>query len=73
MRLSTADAGPVGIETGTRVTVSSSHGSVSLPAVVDAGVPKGTAVLRHDLAGADAGLLIDAGDVVCDIQVEASS
>ncbi len=73
VRLSTADAGPVGIETGTRVTVSSSHGSVTLPAVVDAGVPKGTAVLRHDLPGADAGLLIDAGDAVCDVQVEASS
>jgi NADH-quinone oxidoreductase subunit G len=73
VRLSPADAGPVGIETGTRVTVSSSHGSLSLPAVVDAGVPKGTAVLRHNLPGADAGLLIDAGDAVCDIQVEASS
>ena len=73
VRLSTADAAPVGITTGTRVTVSSSHGSLSVPAVVDAGVPKGTAVLRHDLAGADAGLLIDANDAVCDIQVEASS
>lgn len=72
VRLSTADATPVGITTGTRVTVSSSHGSVSLPAVVDAGVPKGSAVLRHNLAGADAGLLIDADDVVCDIRVEAS-
>jgi hypothetical protein len=36
-------------------------------------VPKGTAVLRHDLPGADAGLLIDADDAVCDVQVEASS
>ena len=56
-----------------RVTVSSAHGSLSAPAVVDAGVPKGSVVLRHALDGADAGLLIDADDVVCVVQVEASS
>ena len=72
MRISPADAAPVGIENGTRVTVASSHGSVSVPAVVDAGVPRGTAVLRHDLAGADAGLLVDAGEPVCDVRVELS-
>lgn len=72
VRLSPADAAPVGIESGTRVTVSSSHGSVSVPAVVDAGVPKGAAVLRHDLPGADAGLLVDVDEPVCDVRVELS-
>ena len=73
MQLSAADASPVGIASGDRVTISSAHGSVSLPAVLDDSLPKGTAVLRHNLAGADAGLLIDADDIVCDIRVEASS
>jgi NADH-quinone oxidoreductase subunit G len=72
VRLSPADASPVGIESGTRVTVSSAHGSVTLPAVLDDGVPKGSAVVLHNLSGADAGLLVDAGDVVVDIRVEAS-
>ncbi len=73
VQLSAADASPVGIASGDRVTISSAHGSVSLPAVLDDSLPKGTAVLRHNLAGADAGLLIDADDIVCDIRVEASS
>ncbi|MFN7151907.1 MAG: molybdopterin dinucleotide binding domain-containing protein, partial [Microthrixaceae bacterium] len=72
VRLSPADAAPSGIENGTRVTVSSSHGSVGVPAVVDAGVPRGAAVLHHNLAGADPGLLVDADDVVCDVRVEVS-
>ena len=70
LHLSTVDASPLGVETGTRVTVSSSNGSLSIPAVVDGGVPKGSAVLHHNLAGADAGVLISADDVVCDIRVE---
>ena len=70
LHLGTADAAPLGIETGTRVTVSSSNGSLSVPAVVDGGVPKGSAVLHHNLVGADAGVLVSADDVVCDIRVE---
>jgi anaerobic selenocysteine-containing dehydrogenase len=73
VRLSPADASPVGITTGSRVVLSSPHGSLSLDAVVDAAVPKGSAALRHNLVGADAGQLIDAGDVVCDVRVEATS
>jgi NADH-quinone oxidoreductase subunit G len=72
VRLSPADAAPSGIENGTHVTVSSSHGSVGVPAVVDAGVPRGAAVLHHNLVGADPGLLVDADDVVCDVRVEVS-
>jgi NADH-quinone oxidoreductase subunit G len=73
VRLSVGDAAPVGIESGAQVVVSSPHGSLTLTAVVDAGVPKGSAVVRHNLPGADAGLLIEHGDAVCDIRVEASS
>jgi NADH-quinone oxidoreductase subunit G len=70
IRLSPSDAAPLGVETGTRVTLSSSHGTISAPAVVDAGVPRGVAVVRHGLDGADAGVLIDAADAVCDVRVE---
>ena len=70
LHLGTADAAPLGIETGTQVTVSSSNGTLSVAAVVDGGVPKGSALLRHNLAGADAGVLVSAADVVCDIRVE---
>jgi len=70
LRVAPLDAAPLGVETGTRVTVISPNGSVSVPATVDPAVPKGTAVLRHNLEGADAGLLVASGDVVCDIRVE---
>jgi anaerobic selenocysteine-containing dehydrogenase len=70
LRVAPLDAAPLGIETGTRVTVISPNGSLSVAATVDPAVPKGTAVLRHNLDGADAGLLIATGDVVCDIRVE---
>ena len=72
VRVAPGDAAPIGLESGTHVTVSSAHGSLSVPAVVDAGVPKGTAVLRHSLEGGDPGVLIDVADVVCDVRVELS-
>ncbi len=70
VRLSPADAAAMGLETGTFVTVASSHGSVSVPAVVDPGVPGGAAVVRHNLESVDAGVLVDAADPVCDVRVE---
>ncbi len=70
LHLGTADAKQLGIETGARVTVSSSSGSLSAPAVVDAGVPRGTALLRHNLPGVDAGVLVGADQAVCDVRVE---
>lgn len=72
LRMSPADAAPLGVETGTKVTVTSPNGSLSAPVTVDPGVPKGSAVLRHNLSGADPGVLVAAGDVVCDIRVEVS-
>lgn len=70
VRLSPGDAAPMGVENGTVVTVSSSHGSVSVPVTIDAGVPRGVAVMRHNLAAVDSGVLIDATEPVCDIRVE---
>jgi NADH-quinone oxidoreductase subunit G len=72
VRLSPSDAAPLGVENGTKVTVSSPHGSITAAAIVDSGVPKGSAVVRHNLEGADPGVLVDAGDVVCEIRVEVS-
>ena len=72
VRLSPADATPLGAEDGTQVTVSSPQGSITAALVIDSGVPKGSAVLRHNLEGADPGLLIDSADVVCEIRVEVS-
>ena len=70
LHLGPTDAGQLGIVDGTRVTVTSGSGSLSASAVVDAGVPRGTALLRHNLRGTDPGTLISAGDVACDIRVE---
>ena len=70
LRIGTADAAPLGVQTGTKVTVTSPNGSLSVAATVDNSVPRGSAVLRHNLTGADAGVLIATGDVVCDIRVE---
>ena len=70
VRLSPADAGPLGVQRGSVVTLSSPHGSLSVAAEVDPGVPKGVAVVAHDLEGADPGTLISWADAVCDVRVE---
>jgi len=72
VRLSPADASPLGVDNGTKVTISSPHGSITAKAIVDSSVPKGSAVVRHNLEGADPGLLVDVADVVCEIRVEVS-
>ncbi len=69
LRLSPADAAPLGVSDGDRVTVTSQHGSVTAPVTVDAGVPKGTVVARHAL-DPDVSSLLAAGEVVCDVRVE---
>lgn len=70
LRLSPADASPLAIVDGTRVTVTSPNGSLSVQALVDQAVPRGTAHLTHNLAGGDPSALISASDAVCDIRVE---
>jgi NADH-quinone oxidoreductase subunit G len=69
LRLSPADAAPLGVADGDRVTVTSQHGSVTAPVTVDVGVPKGTVVAHHAL-DPDVSPLLGAGDVVCDVRVE---
>jgi predicted molibdopterin-dependent oxidoreductase YjgC len=70
LHLGTSDSSQLGISTGTQVTVTSSNGSLTTSAVVDPTVPRGSALLRHNVRGADAGVLVSAGDVVCDVRVE---
>jgi anaerobic selenocysteine-containing dehydrogenase len=68
--VSPADAATLGIDDGTRLTVTSEHGSLSAPAAVDASVPRGSVGMHHAVAGLDAGTLVAAGDIVCDVRVE---
>ncbi len=67
--LGTADAAVLDVESGTRLTVSSQHGSVSGPLVISDRVPKG-AVLVHHALSLDASSLVSAADSVCDVRVE---
>ncbi len=70
LRISPADAAPLGIEDATRVTVTSPNGSLSVQALVDQSIPRGTAHLTHNLAGGDPSALVSASDAVCEIRVE---
>ena len=67
--LGTADAAALDVDAGTRLTVSSQHGSVTAPLVISDRVPKGTVVLHHALS-VDPSPLVSATDVVCDVRVE---
>jgi len=70
VRLSPADAAPLGVEGGTRVKLTSQHGTLTLPATVDPAVAKGVVVVRHNLTDGDAGGIVALGDTVCDVRVE---
>jgi NADH-quinone oxidoreductase subunit G len=70
LRLSPADAAPLGVSSGTRVKVTSPNGSLTVSAAVDAEVPKGVVVMVHNVEGADPGNLVASGDAVCDVRVE---
>ncbi|MEY2570446.1 MAG: NADH-quinone oxidoreductase subunit [Acidimicrobiaceae bacterium] len=63
----------LGVADGGRVKVSSSRGSVTLEAHVDAALPKGTAHLTVNQPGADPSELIDATAPVTDIRIESSA
>ncbi|UDY33975.1 NADH-quinone oxidoreductase subunit NuoG [Dermatobacter hominis] len=67
--LGTADAAALDVEAGTRLTVSSQHGSVTGPLVISDRVPRGTVVLHHALS-VDPYALVSVDDVVCDVRVE---
>ena len=63
------DVATLDVQAGTRLTVSSPHGSVSGPLVVSAHVPKGTVLIHHALS-VDPSPLVSAADPVCDVRVE---
>ena len=65
-----SEAAPLGVGEGTRVKVTSQHGTLTLPARADDSVPKGVAVIHHNLSGGDPGALVHFGDQVCDVRVE---
>lgn len=68
--LSPDDARTLGIDSNSAVTVTSPNGSLNVGARVDNRIPVGVGMLRHALADADAGLLMNVNDAVCDIRVE---
>ena len=70
LQLSETDANRLGASNGTHLKVSNAKGTLTVPAAVDAGVPKGVARLAFNQPGISAGTLIDAAALVTDITVE---
>jgi NADH-quinone oxidoreductase subunit G len=63
----------IGIADGTRVKVTSSKGTLTVPATFDATVPPGTAVLHWNLGDPSPRGLIDATAAVTEVRVETTS
>ena len=70
LHLSTTDAARLGVGPDTRLKISNAKGSLTIPAVADAGVPKGVAQLAFNQPGISAGMLIDADALITDVTVE---
>ena len=70
LHLNDTDANRLGVTSGTHLKVSNAKGSLTLPAVADAAVPKGVARLAFNQPGLSAGTLIDANALVTDVTVE---
>jgi NADH-quinone oxidoreductase subunit G len=70
LHLSETDANRLGATNGTHLKVSNAKGTLTVPAAVDAGVPKGVARLAFNQPGISAGTLIDATALVTDVTVE---
>ncbi len=70
LHLNETDANRLGATTGTHLKVSNAKGTLTVPAAVDAGVPKGVARLAFNQPGISAGTLIDAAALVTDVTVE---
>jgi NADH-quinone oxidoreductase subunit G len=64
------DLGHLGVTTGDQVRVTSSRGSLTLRAVADSSVLRGSAVLAFNQPGPGAADLIDARQPVTDVRVE---
>jgi NADH-quinone oxidoreductase subunit G len=64
------DLDRLGVGTGDRVRVTSSHTSLTLEVAADAGVPRGSVALPFNLPGEGAADLIDGTQPVTDLRVE---
>jgi NADH-quinone oxidoreductase subunit G len=70
LHLNDTDANRLGATNGTHLKVSNAKGTLTVPAAVDSGVPKGVARLAFNQPGISAGTLIDATALVTDVTVE---
>jgi len=68
--ISTGDAERLGVTSGTPLVVRGERWSITLPARVSTGVPRGSAHLVHRLADSDPIALLDSGELACDVRVE---
>ncbi len=68
--ISPGDAERLGAVDGADLVVRGERGSLTLPARVDAGVPRGSVHLVHRLVGCDPLSLLSADEVACDVRVE---
>jgi formylmethanofuran dehydrogenase subunit D len=64
------DLARIGATTGDRVTVTSPHGSIVVPARTDDKVARGTAVMVFNVPGADPRELVDIDADVTDVRIE---
>jgi anaerobic selenocysteine-containing dehydrogenase len=62
----------LGIDAGATVTLTAAAGSIQLPAVPDAHVPRGSAAVLAFQGSPAVGQLISAGTAVTDVRVERS-
>ncbi|MBN2623074.1 MAG: molybdopterin-dependent oxidoreductase, partial [Acidimicrobiales bacterium] len=70
LQLNPHDFDRLGVATGDDVRITSNRGSVTVPTVSDAGVPRGIAHLHANRAGGRANVLIDGNAPVTDVRVE---
>jgi NADH-quinone oxidoreductase subunit G len=73
LRLNEYDFNRLGVAGGTLVRVSSSVGSLEVPAVAHTGVPRGVAVIDLNRSGADPRQLIDPAASSVDVRIETVS
>jgi NADH-quinone oxidoreductase subunit G len=73
LRVNPADLQPLGVESGTRLQVTSSQGRVLLEAVADPGVPQGSVAVAFNQPGPGAADLIDGDHPVTEVRLETLS
>jgi NADH-quinone oxidoreductase subunit G len=70
VRLNPSELERLGVPVGAPVRLSSARGSITLAAVAEPGLPRGSASVVFNLAGPGAADLIDAGAAVTEVRVE---